>query len=205
MWLVLRGLFRARWSDLVHEEWMAAVQRDFPDITREQLERTRDLMNLHAEDCLVTGFEELIEGLELPDRKDRHVLAAAVRSGADVIVTQNLKDFPHDRLNPYGIEAQHRDAFISHLFDLNPGAVVGAAQEHRASLKNPPKNVDEYLNTLELHGLTQTVAELTNMASTGTSSLLRSKSSRTSSAVNSVNRRKGSAMTEARSPICGGR
>ena len=58
-------------------------------------------MNLHAEDCLVTGFEELIEGLELPDRKDRHVLAAAVRSGADVIVTQNLKDFPHDRLNPY--------------------------------------------------------------------------------------------------------
>ena len=59
----------------VHEEWMAAVQRDFPDITREQLERTRDLMNLHAEDCLVTGFEELIEGLELPDRKDRHVLS----------------------------------------------------------------------------------------------------------------------------------
>ena len=144
---------------------MAAVQRNFPDITRERLERTRDLMNLHAEDCLVTGFEELIEGLELPDRKDRHVLAAAVRSGADVIVTQNLKDFPQDRLSPHGIEAQHPDAFIAHLFDQNPGAVVGAAQEHRASLKNPPKNVDEYLSTLELHGLTQTVAALRGYAS----------------------------------------
>ena len=160
MWLTLRGLFRARWSYMVHEEWMAAVQRNFPDVTRERLERTRDLMNLHAEDCLVTGFEGLIESLELTDPGDRHVLAAAICSGADVIVTRNLKDFPQDKLDPYQIEAQHPDAFITHLFDLNPGAVVGAAHEHRASLANPPKSVDEYLDTLERQGLTQTVAEL---------------------------------------------
>ena len=165
MWLALRGLFRARWSDRVHAEWMAAVQRDFPDVTREQLERTRELMNLHAEGCLVTEFEELIQGLQLPDPSDRHVLAAAIRSGADVIVTQNLKDFPPEKLQPYGIEAQHPDTFITHLFDLNADAVVGAAQEHRASLKNPPKSVDEYLETLERQGLTQTVAELRAYAS----------------------------------------
>lgn len=144
---------------------MAAVQRAFPDITRAQLERTRDLMNRHAGDCLVTGIESLIKGLELPDPDDRHVLAAAIRSGAAVIVTQNLKDFPQDKLDPYGIEAQHPDTFITRLFDLNPGAVVGAAQEHRASLKNPPKTVDEYLDTLERQGLTQTVAELRSYAS----------------------------------------
>ena len=165
MWLTVGGLFRARWSDLVHEEWMAAVLRDFPDVTRQQLERTRDLMNLHAEDCRVTGFEGLIEGLELPDPDDRHVLAAAIRSGAAAVVTQNLKDFPPDKLDPYGIEAQHPDTFITHLFDLNPGAVVGAAQEHRSSLKNPPKTVDEYLDTLERQGLTQTVAGLRGFAS----------------------------------------
>ncbi len=165
MWLTLRGLFRAKWSDMVHQEWMAAVQRDFPDVTREQLERTRDLMNRHAEDCLVTGFEGLIEGLDLPDPNDRHVLAAAIRSSADVIVTQNLKDFPQNRLDAYGMEAQHPDTFITHLFDRNPDEVVGAAQEHRASLKNPPKTVEEYLNALELHGLTQTVAELRGYAS----------------------------------------
>ena len=67
MWLTLHGLFRARWSDMVHEEWMAAVQHQFPDIARERLERTRNLMNLHAADSLVTGFEALIENLELPD------------------------------------------------------------------------------------------------------------------------------------------
>jgi predicted nucleic acid-binding protein len=160
MWLTLGGLFRARWSDPVHEEWMTAVSKNRPDVTRQQLERTRNLMNLHAEDCLVTGFEDLIEGLELPDPDDRHVLAAAIRSGASVIVTQNLKDFPPNRLDAYGIEAQHPDTFIIHLFDLNPGGVVGAAQNHRASLKNPPKSVEDYLNTLELHGLTQTVAAL---------------------------------------------
>ncbi len=87
MWLALNGLFRARWSDMVHKEWMGAVARDFSDVTRAQLERTRDLMNLHAEDSLVTGFEELIESLELPDPSDRHVLAAAIRCGADVLVT----------------------------------------------------------------------------------------------------------------------
>lgn len=100
MWLAVHGLFRARWSDSVHEEWMAAVQRDFPGITRKQLERTRELMNLHAQDSLVFGFEELIKSVQLPDPSDRHVLAAAIRSSAGVIVTRNLKDFPREALDP---------------------------------------------------------------------------------------------------------
>ena len=165
MRLTLRGLFRARWSAMVHEEWMAAVQRDFPDITRADLERTRDLMNLHAEDCIVEGFESLIEGLELPDPDDRHVLAAAIHSGAGVLVPRPVKDFPQNRLVPFGIEAQHPDTFIMHLVDFNLGEVVGAAQEHRASLKNPAKSVEEYLITLERQGLTQTVEVLRKYAS----------------------------------------
>jgi hypothetical protein len=164
MWLALHGLFPARWSDMVHEEWMGAAHGDYPDVTREQLERTRDLMNLHAEDSLVTGFEDLIDDLELPDPSDRHVLAAAIRTCADVIATRNLKDFPQKNLDPYGIEAQHPDKFVLHLFALNPGAVVRTAQEHRASLKNPPKSVDEYLETLERQGLTQVAAELRGYA-----------------------------------------
>jgi len=165
MRLALRGLFRAKWSNQVHEEWIKAALRDRPDLTREKLERTRDLMNQHGEDCLVTNFESLIEGLELPDRNDRHVLAAAIQGRADVIVTVNLKDFPADKLALYGIEAQHPDTFIIHLMDLDAGAVVGAAQEHRASLKNPPKDVETYLATLERQELTQTVAELRRYAS----------------------------------------
>jgi hypothetical protein len=72
----------------------------------------------------------------------------------------NIKDFPPAALAPFGIEAQHPDEFVLHLLDLAPGAVAGAARNHRESLKNPPKTIGEYLNTLEVQGLTQTVSVL---------------------------------------------
>ena len=160
MYLALTDLFRARWSDQVHEEWIAALLLKRPDLTREKLERTRRLMDEHATGALVTGYEDLIPGLTLPDPDDRHVLAAAIRGRADVIVTINLADFPAEALEPLGIEAQPPDDFVLHLLDLAPGRVAAAAQEHRQSLKNPPKTVDEYLITLEAQGLTQTVSVL---------------------------------------------
>ena len=87
MRLALTDLFRARWTDAIHEEWIRNVLANRSDLKREQLERTRDLMNAHVRDCLVTGHENLIEGLNLPGPDDRHVLAAAIRAGAGVIVT----------------------------------------------------------------------------------------------------------------------
>jgi len=102
----------------------------------------------------------LIPGLQLPDPNDRHVLAAAIRGRADVIVTANLRDFPTEILAEFGIEAQHPDEFALHLLDLAPGIVTEAARNHRESLKNPPKTIDEYLNALESLGLTQTVSVL---------------------------------------------
>ncbi len=76
-------------------------------------------MDKHAEDALVTGYEDLIEGLRLPDPNDWHVLAAAIRGCADVIVTRNVRDFPADVLSPFGIEAQHPDEFVVH-FSTSP-------------------------------------------------------------------------------------
>jgi len=75
-------------------------------------------------------------------------------------VTMNLKDFPDAVLHCFGIEAQHPDEFILHLFGLSPGTVVSAARTHRESLNNPPKTESEYLDTLERQGLTQTVSVL---------------------------------------------
>ena len=89
---------------------------------------------------------------------DRHVAAAAIHSGASLIVTFNLKDFPADALKPYNLAAQHPDDFIVDLLDLHPASVLEAAASHRRSLKNPPKTVDEYLDTLLAQGLTQSVA-----------------------------------------------
>lgn len=160
MHLALTGLFRAKWSADVHEEWISNLLKKRPDLTREKLERTRALMDKHAEDALVTGYEDLIPGLHLPDPDDRHVLAAAICGHADVIVTMNLRDFPSDIIGSFGIEVQHPDEFVLHLLDFAPGAVAAAAENHRQSLRNPPRILVEYLETLQRQGLTQAVSVL---------------------------------------------
>lgn len=160
MYLAVTDLFRARWSDSIHDEWMRNVLADRSDIRPEQLQRTRTLMDAHVRGCLVTGYEPLIESITLPDPGDRHVLAVAIRAGADLIVTFNLKDFPSSVLGPLGIEAQHPDDFLSFQLDLAPNIVCSAAKKHRSSLKNPPHSVDEYLDCLESQRLAQTVQGL---------------------------------------------
>lgn len=117
-------------------------------------------MDAVVPDCLVEGYEGLVAGLELPDRNDRHVLAAAIRVGADVIVTANLKRFPRKQLEIYGLEAQHPDDFVCHLLDLAPAPVCRAVKLHRERLKNPPKSVETYLDTLLRQSLPQTVSAL---------------------------------------------
>ena len=160
MWLGLSGRFRARWSPQIHDEWKRSLLRDRPDLTVEQLNRTSDLMDQAIPDALVVGHEAIAENLHLPDPDDRHVLAAAIRCGASVIVTFNEKDFPADALEPFGIEAQHPDLFIDNLFDLDPAAVIAAAQRQRGQLKNPPMTVDAYLDVLLRQGLAQTTQAL---------------------------------------------
>jgi hypothetical protein len=63
------GLFRAKWTDRIHGEWISNLLINRPDLTRQKLERTRDLMNEALADCLVSGYEPLIAGLDLPDEK----------------------------------------------------------------------------------------------------------------------------------------
>ncbi|MBO1064311.1 MULTISPECIES: PIN domain-containing protein [Nostocales] len=87
MWLALTDLFQAKWTDKIHEEWINNVLKNRPDLTYKQLERTKNLMNQNVRDCLVTEYEQLIDELELPDADDRHVLAAAIKSDAEIIVS----------------------------------------------------------------------------------------------------------------------
>ena len=156
MRLAVADLFRARWSATIHDEWIEAVLRTRPELAA-QLRRTRQLMDAHVLDCLVTGYEPLIQALDLPDPKDRHVLAAAIVGHADVLVTKNLKDFPADRLASFGIKAQHPDIFVLSLLGLHGRPALATVAEHRASLRHPAKTVDEYLETLLAQELLQTV------------------------------------------------
>jgi predicted nucleic acid-binding protein len=160
MELAVAGLFRAKWTTEIHDEWIRSVLKNRQDLTEVQLHRTRDLMNAAVLDCLVEGYEELVPALKLPDPNDRHVLAAAIKSGADAIITFNRRDFPKAVLENYDIELQHPDTFIQHQMGLDSARVVIAAQRCRARLKNPPATVEEYLERLEAQSLPLTVAEL---------------------------------------------
>jgi hypothetical protein len=144
----------------IHNEWQRNLLKNRPDLTAAQLQRTAELMDLAIPDACVSGYEELMKALVLPDTGDRHVQAAAIRCNASVIVTFNQKDFPAAALAPYGIEAQHPDEFVGNLFDLDPAAVVTAAQRQRKQLKLPPMDVTTFLDLLLRQGLVQSVKSL---------------------------------------------
>ena len=164
MRLALRDLFRARWTQRIHEEWIRNACHKRPTLNRTSLEHVAALMNQAVLDCLIEGYEPLMSGLTLPDENDRHVLAAAIKGQAEVIVTFNLKDFPPKFLMTFGIQAQHPDNFISQLIDLKPSEVLAAAKQQRLALRNPPKMVDAYLDSLLRQGLPNTVAFLKDNA-----------------------------------------
>ena len=157
--LALTDLFKARWTDQIHAEWMSALLRD-GKFNAEKLAKVRDLMDANVRDAKVEGYEALIESLQLPDPNDRHVLAAAIRCNANAIVTFNLKDFPQNALAPFGIDAIHPDDFIYYQIDMAPSRCCSAFKRQRQALKNPAMDIDEFLATLQRQQLPQTVSKL---------------------------------------------
>jgi hypothetical protein len=153
--LAVTDLYRARWSSQIHEEWIRGLKKDRPDIPEENLRRTQAFMDKNVRDALVTDYESLVPSLSLPDPDDLHVLAAAIRCSASVIVTFNLKDFPPTALSPWGIEAQHPDVFLSNLIDLHNIPVLLAVEKSRQRFKKPPIHFEEYLETLSRLKLSQ--------------------------------------------------
>ncbi len=162
--LALRDLYRARWTERIQDEMQRAILSKRPDISADKMVLTRTLMNAHVRDCLVTGYETFEHSITLPDPDDRHVLAAAMRCHAQVILTYNLKDFPEDVLAPLGIEAQHPDDFLEHLLNLHQAVVLDVFRERRAALVNPAFSVERLLESFSKMSLPKTVAILREFA-----------------------------------------
>ena len=104
-------LYSAKWSVHIRDEWTRSLLRDRPGMGV-QIAAAAQAMEDAIPDCLVSGYEHLIEGLKLPDPDDRHVLAAAITGHADAIVTWNEKDFRREVPEPFGIEVQTPDEFV---------------------------------------------------------------------------------------------
>ncbi|MCY7297468.1 PIN domain-containing protein [Alteromonas sp. a30] len=160
LYLACTGLYRARWTNKIHDEWIGNLIKNNPNLDPVKLKRTRELMDKSVPDCLIEGYEPLINGLTLPDSDDRHVVAAAIKGQAESIITFNLKDFPKDELRQLELSTIHPDEFLCDMFELDASACIAAAQNQRHSLKNPQMSAEEFLSCLQKQKLPSFVSKL---------------------------------------------
>lgn len=146
------GAFRPVWSEKVIDEAIKTLTEIHPDIDPSRFQSRFRSMNEAFDDALVTGWEPLVEALDLPDPKDHHVVAAAMRGRADVIVTNNIKDFPPDALEPLGLAAVTLDDFLLDQLDLGRNGTRGVITAQAADARNPPITTDELLASIARGG-----------------------------------------------------
>jgi predicted nucleic acid-binding protein len=145
-----KGLYRPLWSDRILAEAQEAIEEIHPGM---DVAKRFASMREAFEDALVTGWESLEHGVQLPDPDDGHVVAAAIRGSADAIVTANLTDFPATALSPLGLEALHPDGFLLDQADLSPPTIVQVIREQAAHTKNPPLSPQDLATLLGRAGV----------------------------------------------------
>lgn len=153
-WFAHYELYTPKWSVHIFDEWKEVMKRK--GVPEEEISKRIEKANKAFPDALVDKYEILIDSLNLPDLKDRHVLAAAIKTNANVIVTNNLKDFPTEVLERYGMSAKSADDFLTDIIDLNQDTAIDAFRKMVMNRRNP--DLDEYqvLNTLRKNGLKAT-------------------------------------------------
>jgi len=147
-------LYTPKWSAHIFDEWKEVMMRK--GLSEEEANRRTQKANQAFPDALVTNYSGLIKGLELPDPKDCHVLAAAIKTNANVIVTNNIKDFPSDYLNSFGLAAKTADDFLTDIIDLNPEQATKAFKEMVLNRRNPDLDEFQVLDILRKRGLKNT-------------------------------------------------
>ncbi|PHQ95355.1 MAG: PIN domain-containing protein [Marinosulfonomonas sp.] len=153
----LAGLFRARFTNEILDEWTRNLIRNKPQL-EDSVRQQEAAIRAAFDECLVTGYAPLIPGLTLPDENDRHVLAAAIKCSAQIIVTENHKDFPPDTLEAYGVETLGADDFLANTYDLFPKSGVRVLKQVRRRYDNPTFTRSEFLMDLIKNGLPKLAA-----------------------------------------------
>lgn len=146
------GLFRARWSPTILGEWKANLLSRRPEL-RESVQLQIAAMHRAFPEGCVVGADTLVGALDLPDPDDRHVLATAIYAGAEHIVTENLRDFPDEKLAPYGISAVSSDDFLASTFELYPAEALAAMRTMRNAYRSPAFSKSEFIFDLQAKGL----------------------------------------------------
>ena len=155
--LAEQNCYNPKWTNEIHQEWIKNLLLNRKDLKLKQLTRTVNLMNGAFPFSEVINFTSIIPKLELPDQNDRHILAAGIKSKADYIVTNNLKDFPNSYLKQFDIQSISPDNFVMKLFNENSRKVNEALENQLNSLKNPPMTKSQLKIKLMKNGLTKTM------------------------------------------------
>lgn len=130
-----RELFTPLWSARIEEEWRRAALKEARGVPEEII--SGDLALARAafpQACAPDAAWEALEPtLELPDPNDRHVLAAAIGAKADLIVTDNVRDFPPRALAEHGLRRERADRFLRELAAADPEPAAEAAAQIAAA------------------------------------------------------------------------
>lgn len=153
-WFAYYELYTPKWSEHIFDEWRKVMIGK--GVTEAEAEKRISRANAAFPYALVRNYKGLIEQLVLPDKDDRHVLAAAIKTNANLIVTNNIKDFPEVYLQSFGLSAKTADDFLTDLIDLNQEQAVAAFKEMVLYKKNPKQDEFEVLDQLRNAGLTDT-------------------------------------------------
>ena len=148
-------LVEARWTDEIRDEWVRSLAADTPTIPIERLQTTRRLMNDALPGATISGYEDLVPTVSLPDPDDRHVVAAAIAAGASIILPWNLKDFPAEALKKYRLRRHTPDAFLSGLYYKVPDLVVGSLANARRNLNKSRVSASDFIEIINHQKLTQ--------------------------------------------------
>jgi len=154
LWFAHFDLFTPKWSKHIFDEWIKVMKQK--GVKDDEIEKRIANVNFAFPDAFVKNYENLIDNLSLPDEKDRHVLAAAIKTNANIIVTNNLKDFPSEYLLDFGLSAKGVDDFFTDIIDLDPVKAVRAFKKLVLNRRNPDLDEFEVLNILRNQGLIET-------------------------------------------------
>lgn len=153
-WFAHYDLYTIKWSKHIFDEWEDVMRRN--GVAEVEIQKRVGLAIAAFCDALVENYDPLIGMLTLPDPKDRHVLAAAIKANANIIVTNNLKDFPEEYLATFGLAAKSADEFLADLIDLNQEVAIHAFRELVLNRRNPDLDEFQVLDAMRRNGLTDT-------------------------------------------------
>ncbi|MFC6102772.1 PIN domain-containing protein [Olivibacter domesticus] len=154
LWFAHYDLYTPKWSAHIFDEWQRVMQRK--GISEEEAARRTKAPNHAFPDALVMNYEGLIPTLTLPDPDDCHVLAAAIKANANLIVSNNIKDFPKEYLSTFGLSVKTADDFLTDIIDLNHEVSIQAFREMVLHKKNPKLDEYQVLDQLRKCGLKDT-------------------------------------------------